>query len=276
MQFVYHNLAVNENLWPSSMPCVIHGKTKIKIAKYGKSNQAKMKHIYRVGLKNRYGDTMQTVAGIHFNYSYSHKFWQIYKKHIGCNGRLQDFINFKYMALSRNALRYGWLLYYLFGASNSVCKSFLYNYHKYNLIKFDENTLYEPYATSLRMGDIGYQNQQEDKAGIKANYNSIQHYVSSLQAAMQIECEKYKTIGLKKNGKYQQLNTNILQIENEYYSFIRPKAKLEEDIMPSISLANNGIDYIEIRGIDINPFDNIGINNEQGIIFRKFFIILFT
>ena len=277
LHFVHKNLENNENFWPASMPCIIRGQTEINIAKYGKSNAAKMKEIYRKGLANRYGSAMQVVAGIHFNYSFSDDFWQNYQKITGnLSIPLREFKDEQYMSLIRNVLRYGWVLYYLFGASNTVCKSFLRNYHKHNLINFNENTLYQPYATSLRMGDIGYQNTREDEAGVKANYNSVIQYAHSLQDAMQTNFCEYTQIGLKKEGKYQQLNTNILQIENEYYSSVRPKPSFEAGIMPSISLINNGIEYIELRGIDINPLNPLGITEEQILFLESFLLFCLT
>ena len=200
------------------MPCILRGQTNIPIANYGSSNLGMMKTVYRRGLSNRYGSVMQAIAGIHFNYSFSLEFWQSYRELISSTDTdSKSFMDVHYMGLTRNVLRYGWLIPYLFGASATVCKSFMHDYHEHNLEEFDDNTLYLPYATSLRMGDIGYQNSQEDEKGVKANYNSLCHYIYSLRAAMKTSCEDFEKIGLKKNGEYQQLNTNILQIANEYY-----------------------------------------------------------
>jgi glutamate--cysteine ligase len=167
------------------------------------------------------------------------------------------------MGLTRNVLRYGWLLPYLFGASSSVCKSFMKDYHEHDLQEFDYNTLYLPYATSLRMGDIGYQNNQEDKKGVKANYNSLYYYMHSLRAAMQTSCEDCERIGVKQDGEYRQLNTNILQIANEYYSSVRPKPLLHGMDRPLKALQNNGVGYIEIRSLDVNPLTPLGIDKPQ-------------
>jgi len=261
--FVHHHLPDDQRFWPASMPCVVRGETYIPIAQYGSSNRAQMKTIYRQGLANRYGSVMQTIAGIHFNYSFSPAFWQAYQALMAVDEPAQDFIDSQYMALTRNVLRCGWLIPYLFGASGAICKSFLKDYHQHKLEEFDENTLYLPYATSLRMGDIGYQNSQEDVVGVKANYNSLCHYTHSLQAAMQTSCAEYEAIGLKKNGEYQQLNTNILQIENEYYASIRPKPKLNGIDKPLDVLNTSGINYIELRTLDINPLTPLGIDKSQ-------------
>ena len=262
--YIYHHLPGNERFWPASMPCILRGQTNIPVANYGSSNLGMMKTVYRRGLSNRYGSVMQAIAGIHFNYSFSLEFWQSYRELISPNDTdSKGFMDVHYMGLTRNVLRYGWLIPYLFGASATVCKSFMHDYHEHNLEEFDDNTLYLPYATSLRMGDIGYQNSQEDEKGVKANYNSLCHYIYSLRAAMKTSCEDFEMIGLKKNGEYQQLNTNILQIANEYYSSVRPKPILYGNDRPLRALNNNGIGYIEIRSLDINPLLEVGIDKEQ-------------
>jgi glutamate--cysteine ligase len=169
-------------------------------------------------------------------------------------------------------MRYGWIIPYLFGASASVCKSFMKDYHEHDLEEFDDNTFYLPYATSLRMGDIGYQNSQEEEKGVKANYNSLHNYVHSLRAAMQTSCKDFEEIGLKKDGEYQQLNTNILQIANEYYASVRPKPLLHGMDRPLRALTNNGIGYIEIRSLDVNPLISLGIDKQQ-IQFLEVFLL---
>jgi len=261
--FVHHHLTLSERFWPASMPCILRGHTNIPIAQYGSSNLGIMKTVYRRGLANRYGSVMQAIAGIHFNYSFSLDFWKAYRDLISPDMSERDFIDCHYMGLARNVLRYGWIIPYLFGASVSVCKSFMKDYHEHDLEEFDDNTFFLPYATSLRMGDIGYQNSQEDEKGVKANYNSLCHYVHSLRAAMQTNCEDFEKIGLKKDGKYQQLNTNILQIANEYYASVRPKPLLHGMNKPLRALTNNGIGYIEIRSLDVNPLIRLGIDKPQ-------------
>ncbi|MEO1943587.1 MAG: glutamate--cysteine ligase [Candidatus Thioglobus sp.] len=261
--YLYHKLPSDQSFWHGSMPCVIRGETYIPIAEYGKSNRAKMKTIYRRGLANRYGSVMQTIAGIHFNYSFSQDFWKKYYSLSSTSQTLREFIDDSYMCMARNALRYGWVIPYLFGASPAVCKSFLKGYHDHSLQEFNISTLFEPYATSLRMGDIGYQNLCGDEAGVKASYNSLGHYIHSLKAGMQNISSEYEKIGLKVNGEYQQLNTNILQIENEYYSSVRPKPSADIDKKPLDALKEDGVAYIELRSIDINPLSPLGIDREQ-------------
>jgi len=262
-QYLYHHLPKDQNFWSTSMPCVIRGETHIPIAQYGNSNHGRMKTVYRHGLANRYGSVMQTIAGIHFNYSFATDFLEQYRLIRSPNQSLRDFTDQHYMGLTRNVLRYGWLMPYLFGASSSVCKSFLKGYHQHSLIEFNDSTLYEPYATSLRMGDIGYQNLREDEAGVKASYNSLGHYIHSLKSGMQTTCHEYAQMGVKKQGLYQQLNTNILQIENEYYASVRPKPEMMVNKKPLDALSENGVRYIELRSLDINPNLALGIDETQ-------------
>jgi glutamate--cysteine ligase len=205
---------------------------------------------------------MQVIAGVHFNYSFPPEFWPIYSELEGNRLALQDFISESYMALIRNLQRYGWLIPYLFGASPAICKSFLGGAPT-TLAEFNENTYYEPYATSLRMGDIGYQNNKENEHGIKANYDSLQTYIDSLTCAIRTPCKEYEKIGVEVDGEYRQLNANILQIENEYYSTIRPKQLVNGNEMPTLALKRRGVAYVELRSLDVNAFDPLGINERQ-------------
>jgi len=260
-QYVYQHLT-DEYLWATSMPCVVAGETSIPIAEYGSSNPGMMKHVYRQGLGYRYGRVMQAIAGVHFNYSFPSDFWPVYAELESNRLPLQDFISEAYMALIRNLQRFGWLIPYLFGASPAICKSFLGGAAT-TLEVFNESTYYEPYATSLRMGDIGYQNNKENEYGVKVNYDSLEDYIDSLSYAIATPCPEYEKIGVLVDGEYRQLNANILQIENEYYSTIRPKQILKGNEKPTLALKRRGVSYVELRSLDVNAFDPLGINERQ-------------
>lgn len=260
-KFVYKNLK-DELLWATSMPCVVAGESSIPLAKYGHSNAGTMKTVYRRGLGHRYGRAMQLIAGVHFNFSLAESFWPALQALEGDKQPPQDYINSRYFDLIRNSQRLGWLVPYLFGASPAVCKSFLLG-GSTTLAEFDESTYYEPYATSLRMGDIGYQNNKENESGIKACYKNIDSYIRSLDWAINTPYEGYEKFGLIKEGQYQQLNTNILQIENEYYSTIRPKQILQGNEKPTIALRKRGVKYVELRSLDVNAYDPLGVNESQ-------------
>ena len=189
-KFVFTKLD-DEILWATSMPCVVAGETSIPIAQFGSSNAGMMKTVYRRGLGHRHGRVMQVIAGVHFNYSLSAEFWKTYQESEGSHAAEQSFINEGYFAILRNLQRLGWLVPYLFGASPAVCKSFLGD-GPTSLQDFDENTYYEEYATSLRMGDIGYQNNKENETGIKANYDNLDKYIDSLSRAISTPCPEYE------------------------------------------------------------------------------------
>ena len=259
--FVYSKLE-NEILWATSMPCMLAGGESIRIAKYGRSNAGKMKHVYRVGLGYRYGLEMQVIAGVHFNYSFSKEFWPHYQDKEDNTWLLQDFVSESYFAMLRNLQRFGWLIPYLFGASPAVCKTFVGD-KKTDMNSFDRSTYYYPYATSLRMGDIGYQNNKEYEAGFKAVYDNLNVYIASLTRAIETLYPRYEHIGVIVNGEYRQLNANILQIENEYYSTVRPKQVPMVDEKPTLALRDRGVQYIELRSLDVNAFHPLGINALQ-------------
>lgn len=270
--FVYQHLD-SELLWTTSMPCIITGEADIQIAEYGSSNAGMMKTVYRRGLAWRYGKMMQVIAGIHFNHSFPLQFWPAYQQTEEVSDDEQTFINQSYMSLTRNLLRYGWLIPYLFGSSPAICKSFLDGIAMpENMKQLNNSTCYEPYATSLRMGDIGYTNLKEGEAGVKANYNSLTEYTQSLRKAISTPCPNYEKIGVKVNGEYRQLNTNRLQIENEYYSSVRPKQILKNMEKPVNALDQRGIQYIELRSLDINAFHPAGMTHKQ-LYFLKIFML---
>ena len=251
-----------ELLWAGSMPAILEGDQNIPVAQYGSSNIGRMKSVYREGLAHRYGKPMQTIAGIHYNFSLPDEFWELQ----GSDGQqkqdLQAVRSEGYLALIRNFRRYAWLLMYLFGASPAVSRSFFADKDcHYGLQPLDEDTLYGPYATSLRMSDLGYTNNAQSSLNIC--YNDLEHYVDSLSKAIQTPYQAYEDIGLKKDGKYLQLNTNLLQIENEYYSTIRPKRVSRSGEKPVTALRNDGVEYIEVRCLDINPFEPLGMSLED-------------
>ena len=252
----------DERLWAASMPCVLRAGAHIPLARYGTSNAGRMKTVYRRGLGNRYGRVMQLIAGVHVNFSLSEELWTALQIRLGIAAAdARAFRDARYMGMIRNLQRWGWLVPYLFGASPAVCKSFVQDATT-DLHSFDDQTYYYPYATSLRMGDIGYQNRQEEGAGIKANYDSLDSYIRSLTWAIETPCPHYEAIGVKVGDRYEQLNDHILQIENEYYSTVRPKQPVEWMERPTLALRRRGIRYVELRSPDVNAYWPLGIDAE--------------
>lgn len=255
-QFTYSQLD-SEMLWSASMPCLIPKDDDIPLAQYGPSNVGRMKTIYRRGLGHRYGRQMQVIAGVHFNYSLPVEFWPAYRQVLGIDEGLEQFRSDQYLNLIRNFRRMGWLVLYLFGASPALCKSFAGGAAS-SLKSLNADTYFEPFGTSLRMSDLGYSNQNQSKINI--SLNSLDDYVSDLSEAICTPEPAYEEIGVKVDGEYRQLNANLLQIENEYYSPVRPKRVARSGEQPTAALRRDGIEYVEIRSLDINPFDPAGIN----------------
>ena len=266
-QYTYAHLR-DEMLWTASMPCRIPGDGDIPLAKYGDSNVGRMKTIYRRGLGHRYGRQMQVIAGVHFNYSVPREFWPVYRDLVADEQDEKTFRSAHYLGMIRNFRRMGWIVLYLFGASPAVCKSFAGAAAK--LPSLNADTWFEPYATSLRMSDLGYSNQNQSRINI--SLNSLDEYVGDLSNAICTPEPSYEEIGVKVGDRYQQLNTNLLQIENEYYSPVRPKRVARSGEQPTAALRRDGIEYVEIRSLDINMFDPSGIN-QNTMRFMEAFLI---
>ncbi len=258
-RFSLQNLENDELLWVSSMPCPLSANADIRIAEYGVSNIGRMKTLYRRGLHNRYGSLMQVIAGLHYNFSMPEEFWVPYQTQCGNTQSLQEFRTEKYLHLIRNFHRFSWLLIYLFGASPAACKCFVQG-RDHGLEEFDDYSLYLPNATCLRMGNLGY--KSEAQKSLFVCYNELQTYVDCLLNAMHEPYDEYEKIGQKKEGEYLQINTNLLQLENEFYSTIRPKRNVQSGERPLDALINGGIEYVEVRALDLNPYLSLGIDAE--------------
>ena len=255
-RFVY-GIIERERLWPASMPCMLQGNSSIPIAQYGESNAGKIKSIYRTGLAHRYGRYMQSISGLHYNFSIPDSLWQAYAESQGVPDSTH-FRNMGYMNLIRNFQRFAWLPIYLFGASPAVCGSFI-STANHGLEELDGESFYLPYATSLRMGPLGYQSSAQVAHYI--SFNSLPDYVAGMHRALTKNYEHYEKIGLKTpEGQYKQLSTALLQIEAEAYGTIRPKPRAHSGPRPLEALNNNGIEYLEVRCLDLNPFYRTGIS----------------
>jgi len=258
-QFTYERMD-DELLWATSMPCVMSDDAGIPLAQYGHSNVGRMKTIYRNGLSYRYGRKMQTIAGVHFNYSLPLQFWPQYQDIEESSLDVDDFRSAAYLGLVRNFRRYGWLVLYLFGASPALCKSFI-GATDTNMPSYDDTTYYQPFGTSLRMSDLGYSSNAQTKIAI--SLNNLDDYINDMSRAICTPEPEYEKIGVKVAGEYRQLSANQLQIENEYYSSVRPKRVAHSGERPTAALRRGGIEYVEIRSLDINVFDPVGVNQNE-------------
>src|SRR5262245_36683314 len=252
-QFVYRRIG-DEVLWNASMPCSLPAENAIPIARYGRSNVGKAKTVYRIGLSHRYGRRMQTISGLHYNFSLPEAAWPL--------PGLSD-PSAAYFALIRNFRRHAWLLLYLFGASPAVCSSFVAG-RAHELRELAPGTLYLPHATSLRMGRLGYLSEAQDSLAV--SYNDLASYTASLYDALTKPYPAYEAIGIRDHRVtgdgvegYRQLATSLLQIENEFYSTIRPKRVIYPGERPLHALRERGVQYVEVRAMDLDPFAAIGI-----------------
>ena len=241
-QAVYHALGTQpdaEQMWVGSMPCGLPTDETIPLGRYGSSNVGRAKSVYRMGLGHRYGRRMQTISGIHYNWS------------------MPGLRNEEHFALIRNFRRHAFVLLYLFGASPAVCGDFVAG-RQHELQPLRGGTLHMPYGTSLRMGRLGY--QSDAQASLAVSYNSLERYADSLHEAMIRPYPPYEAVGIRNpGGDYNQLATSLLQIENEFYGLIRPKRVIQPGERPLHALRERGVEYIEVRCMDLDPFEPVGI-----------------
>ena len=240
-QFSYRALRDlgDEMLWVSSMPCGLPTDETIPLGRYGSSNVGRAKSVYRMGLGHRYGRRMQTISGIHYNWS------------------MPGVSTEDYFALIRNFRRNSFLLLYLYGASPALCSSFAAGL-EHGLQPLKGGTLHMPHATSLRMGRLGY--QSDAQASLSVSYNSLESYAASLQEALTQPYPAYEAVGIRNpGGDYNQLATSLLQIENEFYGTIRPKRVIFPGERPLHALRERGVEYVEVRCMDLDPFEPVGI-----------------
>lgn len=253
-QVVYAEMAAlgDEMLWASSMPCKLPPDEMIPLGYYGTSNVGRAKSVYRMGLGHRYGRRMQTISGIHYNWS------------------LPGAGSEQYFGLIRNFRRHAFLLLYLFGASPVVCGTFVQG-RQHALQPLGSRAMYLPHATSLRMGRLGYQSDAQSTLAV--SYNGLEGYAASLQDALTRPWPAYEAIGIQApSGDYNQLAVTLLQIENEFYGTIRPKRVIEPGERPLHALRARGVEYVEVRLMDLNPFLPVGID-EQTMRFLDVFLL---
>jgi glutamate--cysteine ligase len=267
-QFVYSELG-DEFLWATSMPCAIGGDAEIPIAEYGTSNIGRMKHVYRVGLGLRYGRMMQAISGIHYNYSFPARLWPVLEAVTASKLRGQALVDDAYFALLRNYRRFGWIILFLFGVSPAMCRSFFAGREiPGGLEARGGGTLVAPYSTSLRMSDLGYRNKSQ--AGVYVSVNSLEEYVRDLSRLISTPHPEYEAQGVEVDGEWRQLNANLLQIENEYYSFIRPKRVAYSGERPTRALQRAGVQYVEMRSLDVGAYDPVGVNQRKLLFLEAF------
>lgn len=220
----------NEYLWPESIPCILPSEQEIPIAKF-QGDQGKIAMEYRENLAKKYGKKIQMLSGIHFNFSFSNKFLKELHKNSNTDISFKHFKNELYMKVTRNYFKYGWLIIYLLGASSTVHKSYRKECTSH-MDEFSEDIFYSKNTLSFRNGRCGYRNKDE----FYISHDHLENYIKDIEEL---------------------IDKGILQGAREYYSPIRLKSKDPKNILDS--LKKDGIEYLEIRSIDINPFIRTGI-----------------
>ncbi|MFO7788411.1 MAG: glutamate--cysteine ligase, partial [Halospina sp.] len=175
-------------------------------------------------------------------------------------GPLTEFRTQQYFWLIRNFRRQSWLLMYIFGASPALDTSFM-NGSRSGLAPLGDRTLFQQGATSLRMSDLGYNNQAQSSLDIC--FNRLETYTDTLDNAIHTTWPPYQKLGLFRDGERIQINDSVLQIENEYYSAIRPKRTTESGEKPLHALQERGVEYVEVRCLDLDPFSAVGVTEDQ-------------
>jgi len=265
IHYFVHLSIGDEILWPLSIPPTIDSEDDIPIANYGISHLGKLKQIYRNGLSKRYGRNMQTISGFHFNYSLPDNIWDYLP--ISKRNTISHIRSDVYLHMLRNLFRMNWLLLYLFGSSPIITKNFLKKGDD-KFYQLGRESFYMPYATSIRMSDLGYSNLGRTKTFV--SLNSINEYANSILDATITSDPRFSKF--EKNLDLQ-LNSNILQIEDEYYAIARAKSNLDDYTRISSKLLKGGIDFIEIRSLDLDPYSRNGIDF-QTIGFLEVLLIL--
>lgn len=280
-QFIVDRLPEGENIWNTSMPCILRGGESVRIGEYGSSFSGQMKHAYRRGLGLRYGRRMQAIAGVHFNFSLPEQSWQVRDLLLN-NQDLTDTSERSatptslsayditrhrtegYFQMMQNLLRVGWIVPYLFGASPAICNSFLADGEKDDFEVWNDSTRYAPHGTSLRMGKIGYRYREDAPIDLSVRHTDIDSYINDIIAHVTSEHPPYKALGIHdEQGQIQQLNASRLQIENEFYGTVRPKQIARSGELPIHALRERGIRYLELRSVDVNLLDPAGVSLEQ-------------
>ena len=224
------SLPDNEYLWFQSIPCILPYYDKIPIAKYGDEGVESEK--YRMELAKKYGVKKQMISGVHFNFSFAEESVEKLYEIIGSDLDFKEFKNEIYLKIARNYLRYCWLIIYLTGCSIGSHGTF----SKDCIHKMDARDAYGSYYStqgpSFRNASCGYKNLKS----LYPSYDSVDEFTRDVQSF---------------------IDEGDLSEAKELYTQIRLKPKRPMDMLNS--LKEDGIEYVEIRTLDINPFYKCGL-----------------
>ncbi|MBO3399772.1 bifunctional glutamate--cysteine ligase GshA/glutathione synthetase GshB [Clostridium perfringens] len=229
-----------EFLWPQSNPPILPREEEIPIAKLSNRED----ELYRENLSYKYGKKKQVISGIHYNFSFKEEFIKLLYKELKVEKDFREFKDDIYLRMARNFQKYHWLLIYLTGASPVFHESYIEEIKEEGEI-LGEDSYYIKDDTSLRNSSYGYKNKKD----YYVSYNSIGEYASDIK-------------NLVKDKEIQSIK--------EYYNPIRLKSLGSEDMLES--LLNKGIDYLEVRLLDLDPLSIQGVSKETLYLVHLFMI----
>ena len=229
-----------EFLWPQSNPPILPREEEIPIAKLSNRED----ELYRENLSYKYGKKKQVISGIHYNFSFKEEFIKLLYKELKVEKDFREFKDDIYLRMARNFQKYHWLLIYLTGASPVFHESYIDEIKKDGEI-LGEDSYYIKDDTSLRNSSYGYKNKKD----YYVSYNSIGEYASDIK-------------NLVKDKEIQSIK--------EYYNPIRLKSLGSEDMLES--LLHKGIDYLEVRLLDLDPLSIQGVSKETLYLVHLFMI----
>ena len=242
-----------EYVWPLSAPPPIREPHKIQAADMGPSFDGRLATGYRHGLVHRYGAQMQMVSGVHVNLSLQ----DVALAQIGEQAGVSDLGQLRerlYLAAARSLVQRAWLLYLLFGSSPRCHESFLSGrQHPYR--QFARGDYGAPHNATLRMGNSGYRTDSQDDLWL--SYASLKDYIATVAEGLQMPAPGFASP--PDMQEMVQLSEYVLQLEAEFYVDVRLKCA-DPKPYPLRSLAHKGVEYIECRSLDIDPYSVSGIN----------------
>lgn len=238
------SLPEDEYLWFQSIPCILPYYDKIPIAQY-KGEEAAKSQKYREELAKKYGVKKQMISGVHFNFSFKNETIEKLYSFSDKNLSFKEFKNEIYLKIARNYLRYCWLIIYLTGCSIGTHKTFANECIHLMDTKDAFGSYYSTKGPSFRNASCGYKNLKT----LHPSYKNVDEFTRDI-------------------SNY--IESGELSEAKELYTQIRLKPKNPSDLLNS--LKNDGIEYIEIRTLDINPFYKCGLT-QQDMKFLHLFLI---
>ncbi|WP_296798693.1 glutamate--cysteine ligase [uncultured Methanobrevibacter sp.] len=227
---VNSSLPEDEYLWFQSIPCILPYWDQIPIAQYPEEGKSSQK--YREDLAKKYGVKKQMISGVHFNFSFSDNFLKKIYELVDIDLTFKEFKNQIYLRITRNYLRHCWLIIYLTGCSIGSHKTFSNDCIHLMDAKDNYGSYYSTKGPSFRNASCGYKNLKD----LYPSYNTVEEFTRDVRTFID-------------NGD--------LSEAKELYTQIRLKPKDPQDLLNS--LEKDGIEYIEIRTLDINPFYQCGL-----------------